>query len=130
MGRCAARLPLPLASEAVGDRGAAARAAMAAPIRRRLLAECARVLVPGGRLWLFALNPLAPYRWRWSGSGLRGCEPVSWRRRLRAAGLAPEAGLAGRRAALAHRRQPPALQHGAGLRAALPAARGEARDRR
>jgi SAM-dependent methyltransferase len=55
-----------------------------------LLAECARVLVPGGRLWLLALNPLAPYRLRWHGKGPRAAEPVTWRRRLRAAGLVPE----------------------------------------
>ena len=65
--RCGA--PLPLANETVatvviqhaakgGSRGAA------------LVDECARVLVPGGRLWLFALNPLSPYRLRWSGTGL------------------------------------------------------------
>lgn len=55
-----------------------------------LLEECARVLIPGGWLWLLALNPLAPYRWRWSGHGLRGREPVAWRHRLRAVGLLPE----------------------------------------
>lgn len=55
-----------------------------------LLAECARVLVPGGRLWLLALNPLAPYRLRWQGQGPRAAEPVTWRRRLRAAGLVPD----------------------------------------
>lgn len=55
-----------------------------------LLAECARVLVPGGRLWLLGLNPLAPYRLRWQGQGPRAAEPFSWRRRLRVAGLAPD----------------------------------------
>ena len=55
-----------------------------------LLAECRRLLAPGGRLWLFALNPLAPYRWNWRGTGLGGTEPVAWRRRLRRAGFAPE----------------------------------------
>lgn len=55
-----------------------------------LLAECARVLVPGGRLWLFALNPLSPYRLRWRGQGPRAAEPVKWRRRLRAVGLVPD----------------------------------------
>ena len=55
-----------------------------------LLAECARVLVPGGRLWLLALNPLGPYRLRWRGQGPRAAEPVTWRRRLRAAGLVPD----------------------------------------
>jgi SAM-dependent methyltransferase len=55
-----------------------------------LLAECARVLMPGGRLWLLALNPLAPYRLRWHGHGPRAAEPFTWRRRLRAAGLVPD----------------------------------------
>ena len=55
-----------------------------------LLAECRRLLAPGGRLWLFALNPLAPFRWNWRGTGLGGTEPVVWRRRLRRAGFAPE----------------------------------------
>ena len=41
-------------------------------------------------LWLLALNPLSPYRLRWWGQGLRAREPVTWRRRLRAAGLAPD----------------------------------------
>ncbi|WP_052338442.1 hypothetical protein [Luteimonas huabeiensis] len=55
-----------------------------------LLAEAARVLEPGGRLWLLVLNPLSPYRWRWRGHGLHAREPLGWRRRLRAAGLEPE----------------------------------------
>lgn len=112
--RCA--LPLPLANESVatvvvqhvtrgGEHGTA------------LLSECARVLVPGGRLWLFALNPLSPYRWRWNGNGLRASEPMPWRRRLRAAGMHPDAvsqGLGPR-----WRIEPdPRLQHGPGLRAA------------
>ena len=112
--RCA--LPLPLANESVatvvvqhvtggGEHGTA------------LLVECARVLVPGGRLWLFALNPLSPYRWRWKGNGLRASEPMPWRRRLRAAGMHPDAvsqGLGPR-----WRIEPdPLLQHGPGLRAA------------
>lgn len=82
-------LPLPLASESIGTvllqhvlgRG---------PDGRALLEECFRILVPGGRVGLFALNPLAPYRWRWRGTGLRGSEPLLWRRRLRDAGLTPE----------------------------------------
>lgn len=85
--RCA--LPLPLANESIATvviqhtaRGGMGRSA--------LIEECARVLVPGGRLWLYALNPLSPYRWRWSGSGLSASEPLPWRRRMRQAGLAPE----------------------------------------
>ena len=83
-----------------------------------LLAECTRVLLPGGRLWLLALNPLAPYRWRWSGNGVRGWEPVSWRRRLRTAGLVPEVVSQG--VGPRWRIAPsPGLQDGAGLRAAF-----------
>ena len=83
----------------------------------RLLQECARVLVPGARLSLFALNPLAPYRLRWRGEGLGASEPLVWRRRLRGAGLSPEplsqgVGPSWRVAAS------PQLQQGAGLRAA------------
>lgn len=49
------------------------------------------MLVPGGWLWLLALNPIAPYRLRWRGHDLRAREPVTWRRLLRNAGLLPEA---------------------------------------
>lgn len=82
-----------------------------------LLAECRRLLVPGGRLWLFSLNPLAPFRWSWRGTGLGGTEPVAWRRRLRRAGFAPEAvsrGLGPRWRAQADA----SVQSGAGIRAA------------
>lgn len=82
-------LPLPFASQSLGT-----IVLQHVPSLRTvpvLLAECARVLVPGGRLYLFALNPLSPYRWRWRGSGIRAAEPLAWRRRLRDAGLEPEA---------------------------------------
>ena len=82
-----------------------------------LLDECRRLLAPGGRLWLFALNPLAPYRWNWRGTGLGGTEPLLWRRRLRRAGFAPEAVSQG----IGPRWNPQAdaaLQSGAGMRAA------------
>lgn len=90
-GQVDCALPLPLPSEAFGavvlqhvarpggDRGAG------------LLEEASRLLVNGGRLWLFVLNPLAPYRWRWRGSRISASEPLAWRRRLRAAGLVPDA---------------------------------------
>ncbi len=110
-------LPFPLASESCGvvvlqhlaDIGTQ-------PLP--LLQECARVLVPGGRLWLLGLNPLSPYRLRWRGQGPRAAEPVLWRRRLRAVGLAPEPvsqGL-GPTWAIA---PTIGLQDGAGLRAAF-----------
>lgn len=85
--RCAAALPI--ASEAVGT-VILQHVAETFAGWPELLEECARVLVPGGRLWIFALNPLGLYRARWSGNGLRSCEPVTWRRRLRAQGLQPE----------------------------------------
>lgn len=111
--RCA--LPLPLANESV-----AAVVVQHLPLAGKLdalLAECARVLVPGGHLSLFCLNPLSPWRWRWAGGGPGASEPLPWRRRLRAAGLVPEPvsqGL-GPRWGL---ETDPALQHGPGLRAA------------
>ncbi len=85
--RC--RLPLPLASESIGT------VVLQHVVRTdahglALLDECARVLVPGGRLLLFALNPLSAYRWRWRGSGMGASEPLTWRRRLRAVGLLAE----------------------------------------
>lgn len=82
-------LPLPLASESIGVvvlQHVAARGREG----RGLFAECARVLAPGGRLWIFALNPLAPYRWYWRGAGLGAAEPLTWRRRMREVGLTPE----------------------------------------
>jgi SAM-dependent methyltransferase len=82
-------LPLPLAGESIGT-VILQHSLPAGSAGSELLAECARVLVPGGRLVLFALNPLAPYRWHWRGSGLQGAEPLTWRRRLREAGLQPE----------------------------------------
>lgn len=108
-------LPLPLANESV----ATIVVQHVARGRREpaLLEECARILVPGGRLWLFGLNALSPYRWRWRGHGLHASEPLPWRRRLRAAGLAPDAvsrGLGPRWKTVCD----PAIQHGPGLRAA------------
>lgn len=77
-------LPLPLPSEsmqvivvqhALDDAGGA------------LLDECARVLAPGGRLWLFALNPYSPYRVRWARRLPAGIGGEAWRARARRAGL-------------------------------------------
>ncbi len=82
--------PLPLPSEAFGavmlQHVVGARGDDGA-----LLTEAARVLAPGGHLWLLVLNPLTPYRWRWRGHGIASAEPLTWRRRLRDAGLAPDA---------------------------------------
>jgi SAM-dependent methyltransferase len=89
-GPVACALPLPLPSEAFGAVVLQHVARPSGPCGADLLDEAARLLVNGGRLWLFVLNPLAPYRWRWRGSGLTALEPLSWRKRLRHAGLAPE----------------------------------------
>lgn len=83
--RCA--LPLPLPSESIGrlvlqhahDDGS-----------EDLIAECARVLAPGGRLWLFSLNPWSPYHRHWRRAGLPPRAAVAWRLRLGAAGLQVE----------------------------------------
>ncbi len=83
----------------------------------RVMDECARVLLPGGRLTLLCLNPQSPWRWRWAGNGPGSSEPMPWRRRMRAAGLVPapvSQGL-GPRWSLA---PDPSLQHGPGVRAA------------
>lgn len=83
--RCA--LPLPFASEAVGaillqhalDDGFAID---------EVLDECGRVLMPGGTLWLAALNPWSPYRARWARTGLRAHDPGGWQAALRRTGFA------------------------------------------
>ena len=113
--RCA--LPLPFASDSMGT-AVLQHVADGAVLPSALLEEVARVLVPGGRLWLLTLNPLAPYRMRWLRQGPTASEPVRWRRRLRAAGLEPEAVSQG----VGPRWNPipnDALQQGAGMRAAF-----------
>lgn len=82
--RCA--LPLPLPTEAVG--GIVLQHVLEGG-HDELLHECARVLEPGGKLWLLTLNPWSPYRARWRRSGLLLREPGAWRERLQAAGLEP-----------------------------------------
>lgn len=79
-------LPLPLANESIGnlilqhalDDGGDA-----------LLDECVRVLEPGGRVWVFALNPWSPFHLRWRGNGLRAKGVAGWHLALRRAGLQP-----------------------------------------
>ncbi len=89
-GAVTCALPLPLPSESFGAVVLQHVARPGGAHGPALLDEAARLLVPGGRLWLFLLNPLAPYRWRWRGAGISAAEPLVWRRRLRAAGLVPE----------------------------------------
>ncbi len=78
---------LPLASESVG---AIVLLHVECAAIEAWLADCERVLVPGGRLTVYTLNPLSPYRGHWIGEGVSGREPVTWRRRLKRAGLVPE----------------------------------------
>ena len=82
-------LPLPLPSDSCGVVVVQHLADISAE-PAVLLEECTRVLVPGGRLSVFELNPLSPYRGHWQGERVSGREPVTWRRRLKRAGLAPE----------------------------------------
>ena len=84
-------LPLPLASQSLGCVVVQHAGDAAGGARDALLEECARVLLPDGVLAVVSLNPASPYRLRWQGRGVGGAEPVTWRRRLRRAGLAPEA---------------------------------------
>lgn len=88
VGHVACGSALPLASESVG---AIVAQHVEDPDIETWLAECERVLVRGGRLTVMALNPLSPYRGHWQGEGVSGREPVTWRRRLKRAGLVPEA---------------------------------------
>ena len=81
--RC--RLPLPLPTEAFGS--VVVQHVLDDGALDGLLAECARVLEPGGRLWLFALNPWSPYRAHWRKSGQHARDPRDWQARLRGAGL-------------------------------------------
>ncbi len=52
-----------------------------------LLAECARVLVDGGRLWLILGNPWSPYRLR---RGIPVAFTAAWQPHLRGHGLQVE----------------------------------------
>ena len=115
-GDVSCSLPFPLPSETFGTIVLQHVAAPGAP-GSALLEEVERLLEPGGRVLLFALNPLSPYRWRWRGHGLRAAEPLSWRRLLRRAGLDSAAVSEG----MGPRWEPvvdPRRQEGVGLRAA------------
>ncbi len=77
-------LPLPLANESVDlivlQHVTARDAAM-------LLAECERVLSPGGRLFLSSLNPFSPYRTQWRRHGMVVRTPQRLRHLLDDVGL-------------------------------------------
>lgn len=110
-------LPFPLASESCGTVIVQHLADISAEADA-LLEDCARVLLPGGRLWLLALNAFSPYRLRWRGAGPCAAEPVTWRRRLREVGLVPDPVSQGFGPTWAIEASP-GLQDGAGIRAAF-----------
>ena len=77
-------LPLPLPSEAVNA------IVLQHPVAAELdplLAECARVLMPGGRLWLTLLNHHSPYRSHWQWRGMRPPTAMRCRASLQREGL-------------------------------------------
>lgn len=87
VGSVRCRLPLPMASETFG--AVLLQHVLDAGLDQAdLLDECARVLAPGGTLWLATLNPWSPYRARWAGNGLYARDPGGWQRLLRRAGFA------------------------------------------
>ena len=77
-------LPLPLASDCMGDVVLQHPPAQEAG---QWLEEGARVLVAGGRVWLCVFNPLSPYRLRGRGSSLRVPLLSHWRTCLQRQGL-------------------------------------------
>ncbi|MFA0924791.1 hypothetical protein [Xanthomonas fragariae] len=80
--RCAIPFPLPTESlQAIVVQHAVIAGAA------EFLAECERLLMPGGRLWLFTLNPLSPYRFRWARRGPVALRPDRWRSLAQRAGL-------------------------------------------
>ena len=84
-GQVRCGLPLPLPTEAVAV--IVLQHVLDAGDPQPLLQECARVLEPGGRLWLFVLNPWSPYRLRWRSTGLAARALSQWHLQLAAAGL-------------------------------------------
>lgn len=85
--RC--RLPLPLPTDAFANVVVQHVLDVDAVGVDALLDEVSRVLENGGKLWLFALNPYSPYRWRWRNSGLHARPVFEWESALRRAGLLP-----------------------------------------
>lgn len=81
-------LPLPFPSESVN---AIVLQHVTARDAEQLIAECERVLMPGGRLWLSTLNPFSPFRRQWRHHGLVVRTPQRLRHTLEQAGLACDA---------------------------------------
>ncbi|MBB3803354.1 MULTISPECIES: hypothetical protein [Xanthomonas] len=80
--RCAMPFPLPTESlQAIVVQHAVVGGAA------DFLSECERLLMPGGRLWLFTLNPLSPYRFHWARRGPVALRPDRWRLLAQRAGL-------------------------------------------
>jgi len=88
VGDALCTLPLPLPSEVFAN--IVVQHAITHDEADTVLAELARLLVPGGRLWLFALNPVSPWCRHWRGSGLDALGAFRWRQHLRRAGLVPD----------------------------------------
>lgn len=84
--RCA--LPLPFPSESVSS---IVLQHVTASDAEALIDECERVLMPGGCLWLTALNPFSPYRTRWRSQHFSVRTPQRLRSLLLNAGLQVEA---------------------------------------
>ena len=78
-------LPLPFPSESLN---AIVLQHVTARDAELLIAECERVLMPGGRLWLSTLNPFSPFRRQWRQHGLLVRTPQRLRHTLERSGLA------------------------------------------
>lgn len=80
--RC--RLPLPLPAETFA---AIVLQHVAAEQMQALVGECARLLMPGGRLWMTLLNRCSPYRAHWQWQDARPPSAGRCRVQLRGEGL-------------------------------------------
>jgi len=83
-GQVRCSLPLPLPNESFN---AIVLQHVTAADAADLLAECERVLMPGGRLFLSTLNPFSPYRAQWRRHGMVVRTPQRLRQLLDTLGL-------------------------------------------